>query len=223
VEEIADQVAGADATRGQRVRLAVEYAVLFFGAVIGYTLAGSPGSPIPVLLMMAGLAAWYLRRRPDFDRASFWRAAGLRGQLPAMLARWAVAVAVTLAGLAVFAPDRLFDLPRERPLIWAFVAVFYPLLSVYPQELVYRAFLMYRYAPVFGTGRGLIVASAAAFGNAHIIFGNALSVVLTLAGGALFATRYRRTGSLLAASVEHALYGLLVFTAGLGEYFYHGA
>lgn len=176
VEELADPAAAeAGVRRGQRVRLAVEYTLLFVGAVVGYTLAGSPGSPIPVLLMMAGLAAWYLRRRPDFDQAAFWRAAGLRGQLPGMLALWAVAVAVTLAGLAVFA------------------------------------------------GRGLVAASAAAFGCAHIIFGNALSVVLTLAGGALFATRYRRTGSLFAASVEHALYGLLVFTAGLGEYFYHGA
>jgi membrane protease YdiL (CAAX protease family) len=220
VSEIADQVA---VTPGQRVWLAAEYLVVFFGVVGGYTIAGSPGSPIPVLLAMAGLAAWYLWRQPGFDAAAFWRRDGLRGQLPAMLARWAVAAALAVGALAVFAPDRLFDLPRERPVIWAAVVVFYPLLSVYPQELVYRAFVMHRYAPLFGTGPGLVAASAASFGWAHIIFGNALSVVLTLAGGALFATRYRRTGSLLAASVEHALYGLLVFTVGLGEYFYHGA
>jgi uncharacterized protein len=205
------------------VWLAAEYSLVFFGAVIAYTVAGSPGSPIPVLLAMAGLALWYLRRRPDVDRAALWRPAGLRGQLPSMLVLWAVAAVLAVAALAVFDRDRLFELPRERPLLWVLIIVFYPLVSVYPQELVYRAFLMRRYAPLFGTGPGLVAASAAAFGCAHIIFGNALSVVLTLAGGALFATRYRRTGSLLAASVEHALYGILIFTVGLGEYFYHGA
>jgi uncharacterized protein len=77
---------------------------------------------------------------------------------------------------------------------------------------------MHRYAPVFGTGRALLAVSATAFGFAHLIFGNALSVVLTLVGGWQFARRYQRTGSLLAASVEHAIYGLLVFTAGLGQF-----
>lgn len=203
--------------------LAVEYGLVFFGAVVAYTAAGSPGSPIPVLVVMAGLALWYLRRRPDVNRAALWRPAGLRRQLPSMLALWVVAAVLAVAALAVFDRDRLFELPRERPLLWALIIVFYPLVSVYPQELVYRAFLMHRYAPLFGTGRGLVAASAAAFGCAHIIFGNPLSVALTLVGGALFATRYRRTGSLLAASVEHALYGILVFTVGLGEFFYHGA
>jgi hypothetical protein len=48
-------------------------------------------------------------------------------------------------------------------------------------------------------------------------------VLLTLAGGWLFARRYQRTRSLLAASVEHALYGVLAFTVGLGTLFYHAA
>jgi hypothetical protein len=47
--------------------------------------------------------------------------------------------------------------------------------------------------------------------------------VLTLIGGWLFARRYQRTRSLLAASVEHALYGVLAFTVGLGALFHHGA
>ena len=223
MEEIVGRPGGVGIGRGQRVRLTVEYLLLFFVAVIGYAVAHIPGGPIPVLLALAGLAFWYLRRQPDFDRAALWRPAALRGQLPAMLALWALAIVVAIGALAVFAPDRLFDLPRQRPAIWVAVMIFYPLFSVYPQEMVYRAFLMHRYAPVFGTGRGLVAASAAAFGCAHVIFGNVLSVVLTLVGGALFASRYRRTRSLFTVSVEHALYGLLVFTVGLGQYFYHGA
>jgi membrane protease YdiL (CAAX protease family) len=101
--------------------------------------------------------------------------------------------------------------------------VFYPLLSVYPQELLYRSFLLHRYRPVFGDGTGAAAASAVAFGCAHLMFHNVLSVLLTLVGGWLFARRYQRSRSLLTASVEHALYGVLAFTIGLGALFYHGA
>jgi uncharacterized protein len=44
-------------------------------------------------------------------------------------------------------PDRLIRLSRRAPLIWVFAAVFYPMLSMYPQELVFRAFLMHWYGP----------------------------------------------------------------------------
>jgi uncharacterized protein len=120
-------------------------------------------------------------------------------------------------------PGRLFDLPRTEPVIWAAVVVLYPLLSVYPQEVLYRAFLLHRYAPLIGTGRWAAAASAVAFGFAHLIFGNGVAVVLTLGGGWLFARRYQRSRSLLTVSVEHALYGVLIFTVGLGSLFYHGA
>ena len=94
---------------------------------------------------------------------------------------------------------------------------------MYPQELVFRAFVLERYRPLFGSGRGIAAASAVAFGFVHVIFGNLLAVGLSLIGGWLFARRYQRTRSLLATSIEHALYGQLVFTIGLGAYFYHGA
>ncbi|MEV0717803.1 hypothetical protein [Asanoa sp. NPDC050611] len=48
-------------------------------------------------------------------------------------------------------------------------------------------------------------------------------MLLTPAGGWLFARRYQRTRSLLVASVEHSRSGVLAFTIGLGDLFYHGA
>ncbi|MFF5174662.1 type II CAAX prenyl endopeptidase Rce1 family protein [Micromonospora sp. NPDC000089] len=209
--------------RSRRARLAVEYAVLFFGLVTAYTVADVPGGPIPPLVVLGLAAWWYLRRRPDFDHADLLRPAALRPALSRILALWAVALVLAVAAVAVLTPERLFDLPRERPLLWTAVMVFYPLFSVYPQELIFRAFLMHRYAPLFGTGVGAVAASAAAFGFAHVIFGNVASVLLTVAGGWLFARRYRATRSLLTASVEHALYGVLAFTVGLGNLFYHAA
>jgi uncharacterized protein len=208
---------------GRRFWLAFEYLILFFGVVGVYALLGSPGSPIPFLLVL-GAAAWlYLRRQPTFERADLWRASALRSALPSILALWAAGAVLMVVAIAIWDPDRLLQFPREEPLMWILVAVLYPLLSVYPQELLFRAFLMHRYEPVFGNGLAAVAASAAAFGYSHIIFGTAIAVVLTVIAGWLFAWRYHRTRSLLTASVEHALYGVLAFTAGLGDLFYHGA
>jgi uncharacterized protein len=100
--------------------------------------------------------------------------------------------------------------------------VAYPVLSVYPQGILYRAFFFQRYAALFPGKWAMIVASAAAFAFLHIIFRNWLAVALTFAGGLLFAARYAETDSLFTSSFEHALYGCWLFTIGLGQYFYHG-
>lgn len=202
--------------------LTVEFVALFFGLTGLYAVCLRGVGPLPFLLVITVGVVIYLRRT-GFDRRSFWRADALRPALPAILALWAVAAVALTAAVAVLRPDSLFDLPRERPLIWVLVLVFYPLVSVYPQELLFRAFLFHRYTPVFGDGPRMIAASAIAFGFAHFVVGNLISVLLSVAAGVLFATRYRRTRSLLATSVEHALYGILVFTVGLGDFFYHGA
>jgi membrane protease YdiL (CAAX protease family) len=211
------------ATRARRGYLAVEYAVLFFGLVSVYALFLRGTSPIPVLVVLAGAALAVLLRAPDFDRASLWRPGVIRGQVRSIAGCWALAVLISLALVLVLRPEMLLGFPRAEPVLWALVMVLYPILSVYPQELLFRAFLFHRYRPLFGDGVGVVLASAAAFGFAHIAFGNWIAVVLSLFGGALFALRYQRTRSLLCVSVEHALYGMLVFTIGLGDYFYHGS
>ncbi|GAA2629697.1 CPBP family glutamic-type intramembrane protease [Paractinoplanes durhamensis] len=198
----------------------LEYVLVFFGLVGLYIAVHVPGGPIPILLLAAVAVVVYLRRTGGF--APFRRSA-LRPALPGMLLRWAAVSVLAVVAVAVVDRDHLFDLPRREPLLWLAVIVFYPLVSVYPQELLFRAFLLRRYAPVFGTGLGAAAASAAAFGFAHLLFGNVLAVLATIAGGWLFARRYQRTRSLLVVSVEHALYGITIFTVGLGQYFYHGA
>ncbi|WP_433375544.1 CPBP family glutamic-type intramembrane protease [Actinoplanes sp. CA-142083] len=197
----------------------VEYLLIFFGLVGVYIAVHVPGGPIPVLLVAAVAIVFYLRRATGFDRANFWRRGSLRG----VLLLWAAVTVLTVAAVAIFDRDMLFDLPRREPLLWLAIIVFYPLVSVYPQELLFRAFLLHRYSPVFGFHRAAAAASAAAFGFAHLLFGNVIAVVATVVGGWLFARRYQRTQSLLVVSIEHALYGITIFTVGLGQYFYHGS
>ncbi|WP_067680235.1 CPBP family intramembrane glutamic endopeptidase [Nocardia miyunensis] len=209
--------------RWRRAYLAAEYAALFFGGTTAYNalLRGKP--PIPALLALAAGATVYLRRSPGFDRDSLWRSEAFGEQAGSMaVSAGANALALT-AATSVLRRGDLFDLPRRNPWLWLAVMVLYPALSVYPQEVVFRSFLFHRYAPVFGEGPGLVAASAAAFGYVHIIFGNWFSVAASGVGGWLFATRYLRSRSLFTASVEHSLYGMLIFTIGLGRYFYHGA
>jgi membrane protease YdiL (CAAX protease family) len=134
----------------------------------------------------------------------------------------ALAPLIALATWLAF-PHLFLELPRQRPLLWALIMVFYPLLSVWPQEMLYRFLLFHRFRDLFGGDFALILASASAFGFAHIIFLNWIAIIMTAAGGLLFARDYARHRSLLLTCLEHSLYGCLIFTVGLGRFFYTGA
>lgn len=161
-----------------------------------------------------------LRRDPTFGRNQLWGSAGLKHHAWSIIALSGVGLVGLTAGTLLFEPDRFLALPRNRTGLWALIMLLYPILSVYPQELIYRAFLMHRYQPVFPGKWSMIAASAAAFAYGHIIINNLLAVIMTLVGGALFAWRYQRSRSLAAVWLEHAIWGCLIFTIGLGAYFY---
>src|SRR5262249_4476515 len=110
---------------------------------------------------------------------------------------------------------------KTAPALWFLVMVVYPIVSVYPQELLYRAYFFHRFRPLFGNGPTMIVVSALLFGFVHIIFGNWISIALTAVGGALFGITYRNSRSLLLTCLEHTLFGDFIFTIGIGRYFYH--
>jgi membrane protease YdiL (CAAX protease family) len=157
----------------------------------------------------------------QFKTSQLWQVGHLR-ELKAVLIRFTVA-AVLLGGYVVaFEPDLLFNFPRYRPHTWTMVMILYPLLSVCPQGLTHRAFLFHRYQLIF-RGGWMIFASAAAFSFMHIVFKNPLALLLTFAGGLLFAKTYTDSRSLIVSLVEHALYGNYIFTIGLGKYLYLGA
>ena len=101
--------------------------------------------------------------------------------------------------------------------------VLYPLMSVLVQELVYRTFFFHRYGVLFGNWWwGAILLNGVLFGLGHIVIGTPLAIYGTMATGALFAWRYAMTRSFWAVFIEHTLWGALVFTVGLGRYFFTG-
>lgn len=201
------------------VRLGLEFFALFGIGPALWALGFVKPNLFLVLALLAGGSAFLLIRDRSFDRMRLWNFAAAKAELPAILKRFAVLSIALTAIVAILTPDILFRFPLERPLLWLMVCVLYPIFSVFPQTLIYRTFLFHRYADLFPTATMRIIASTVAFGFAHVILHNQLAVILTAFGGFLFARTYQRTNSSLASAIEHALYGTMVFTIGLGASF----
>ncbi len=170
------------------------------------------------------LVVW-LRVARRFTRRDFW--SGRAGpdtsvEVVRIVARFGVNSIGIVALTFVLFPDRLLEFPASEPLRWVAVLVGYPLVMVYPQELVFRAFFSERYAVVLGSRKWVLLINGILFGWVHILYGNWVAVVLSGVGGVLFMDTYLRTRSLRLVCLEHALYGNLIFTVGLGEFFYSG-
>jgi uncharacterized protein len=205
-----------------RLYLVLEFLLIFIGIPLLIAYRVLPNLPIPYLLVVTLLVVLVLRRDASFDMDRLVSTRVIRPNLPALLLRDAVFLILLALAVRVFAPDLLFSLVKRSVGLWALIMVLYPLVSVYPQEILYRAFFFHRYKPLFGSGWTMFVASASAFGFAHVIFGNWLAMALCAAGGLLFALTYSNSGSLLLACIDHAIFGNFLFTIGLGRFFYHG-
>ena len=202
--------------------LTIEFAAVFVIVPLLIYYRRIPNLPIPYLLGIALLAFLVLRSDPTFDLSQLAHWGNIRPFLGTILIRDAVCLAGLGMAVYLLAPELLFSLIRRSPWLWALIFLLYPILSVYPQELLYRAFFFHRYQALFGRGWGMMLASALAFGFVHIIFRNWLAVGLCVIGGFLFSLTYQTSGSLLLACLEHAIFGNFLFTIGLGQFFYHG-
>ncbi|MEM9140474.1 MAG: CPBP family intramembrane glutamic endopeptidase [Pseudomonadota bacterium] len=175
-----------------------------------------------VVWLLAGVAALLLIFTPGFQWSMLWRGPVL-GEWRLILV-FVLATAATCAAF-VFAlvPERFLEIPRNRPELWIMIITAYPLLSAWPQELIYRSLFFERYGVLFSSPMVLILANGVVFGLGHLFYMNAVTILMTAAGGAIMGWAYLRGRSMLLAWVLHALAGNLVFTMGLGTFFYSGA
>jgi len=199
--------------------------VLFAGLpLLLYTQRNALGGRIvPILVVLALGCVAVLWFDPHFDRRRMWNASSIPPQLRSVLTVFLLGVVGMIGVFAWRHPDLLWSFPREHTRTWLVLMVTYPLLSVYPQELIFRTFLFHRYDPLFGGARTKIAASGTAFGMAHIVFANWAAPLCTAVIGFWFARRYAHSESTLTVTVEHILWGMLAFTVGLGWYFYSPA
>lgn len=215
----------APLTTLRRLWLMVEMAVLLIGAPLAiHWLVHGEGVPVfSALLPVLAIALFLLAIDPTF---SFAREL-TRG---ISLVNFATIIAVLVViggGLTLWVrdvhPDWFLEFPTNRPATYQKIMILYPLFSVVAQEVVYRTFYFHRFGPLFGHARWLgIVVNSALFGFAHIVVDSPFAIVSTGIGGLILATRYALTRSYWAVYLEHALWGWLVFTVGLGRFFFSG-
>lgn len=197
---------------------------LIFGVLPLVISILKPRSWIYILLWLFTLQAWWTAcRKHGYDLQADWNPSALdKATVKRILLRFLPFAAFLLFFTWWMIPERLFSFPLERPQTWAIVMIWYPVLSVFPQEILFRAFFFRHYAPWLKNERDMLLVNAAVFGWIHVVLQNWVAVAFSAVGGWLFAHTYAKTRSLAAVCFEHALYGCWVFTLGLGWYFYHG-
>jgi len=183
----------------------------------------------PILLGVFVLLGGALVLDPSFDTRRLWNTGGFRREI-----RRIGVIFICVAPLLLFAswylafrtdllPERGFlRLPRELPVVMTLIAILYPWLSAYPQEVTHRAFFFHRYRSILGDGALAMGLNVAAFSWLHAPMWNGIALLITIPLGLLLAQTYRRSGSTLAAGFEHAIYGVWAFFCGLGYFVFTG-
>lgn len=206
---------------GNKWLLLAEGVILLLGLPLMEYLGVNPLPKLVLLVMVAAYCVYMLWRDPTFGRGLLRRSDD--DQISKTILLRLLIIAPGLLGLVwLLHPEYLFAFPIERPWIWMLVMVLYPIVSALPQEMIYRTFFFHRYQDFFYFKNSDILLSALAFSFLHIVYGNWLAIGLSFGGGILFGMTYKRTKSLFWVTIEHVLYGWLIFTLGLGRYFYSG-
>lgn len=204
-----------------RWKMLMEVTLLYIALPLVYFLGWVPVPKIPVLLLAAAYCGYRLWEDPSFGRGILFRRAS--GDISRTILLRTIAVTVTIILLIwMIQPDRFFAFPSHRPFLWFVIMLLYPLLSALPQEFIYRTYFFHKFEDYIGSEKLTIVASAVLFAFLHIVYDNWWAVVMSFVAGMLFGLTYARTKSLFWVSVEHTIYGWLVFTLGMGNYFYEG-
>lgn len=205
--------------KGPKWKRILEGVVIFIAIPLLFFWEVIPLPKIPVLLAITAYCGLQLWRDPSFGKGLLARPG--TGDISRTILLRSMGVAGLVALLVWLRnPDQLFAFPTQRPFLWMVVMVLYPILSALPQEFIFRTYFFHRYSDLFSPVKATLLASALAFAFLHIVYDNWWAIGLGFAGGLLFGSTYNRTQSLFWVTVEHAIYGCLVFTLGLGHYFY---
>ena len=115
--------------------------------------------------------------------------------------------------------DLLFIFPKTNFELWLLVILIYPFLSVIPQEIVYRVFFFQRYFPNERSFYFLTLLNMIVFSYGHIVFNNVHAILITAIVSPVFTYAYLKK-SFFTCIILHALGGQIIFTLGLGKYFF---
>ncbi|KGJ01992.1 CPBP family intramembrane glutamic endopeptidase [Paracoccus sphaerophysae] len=197
-----------------------EFVALFVGAPLAMALFLPRGGLFPALALftLGGVALiWWTG---EFD----WRELRRGWSRIDWLRMAAFGLFVGATGYLVMAASQPGFVPNTSPQRLRFLAMLwllYPILSALPQELIFRALYFHRYAALMGDARTARLVNAAIFSLAHLMYWSVVVAVMTFVGGWIFAKLYQDKG-FPAAWVAHAIAGNMLFTVGMGHYFWSG-
>jgi len=207
------------------VYIVIEFAVLCVllpALIVGFRLA-----PLMFVILWSVFAYCVVIDRLCHPEriADIWKSSAIRDRRnwSPMLVRWVICSLGMVVFMLWYDPGRLFSLFYTRPVLIPVLLVLYPILSAFPQEYIFCHYFFRRYSGLFRGDRALIIASSLTFAFAHMLFINWVAPFFSLIAGVIFARTYAQTRSLGLVSLEHALYGNVLFLVGMGWYFYHGA
>ena len=178
---------------------------------------------IPALIILMAVCGMLLLSDPHFKR---FRLTSL-GQFSAVKRRLfsLFFLGALFSGMfyGIMNQENWFSLPRNSFNDWLMLLLLYPILSVMPQELIFRTYFFHRYKRIMPSKTVRIIVSASVFALAHIVYANVLAVLLAFLGGLLFSYTYAQSRSTFVCVIEHSLWGLWMFTLGLGDVLDAGA
>lgn len=220
-----DAAAAPAPASARAARLWAELVALYVGLPLTLALVLEPSALWTVVFGAFGLGLGLLAVTPGFAWREL-REGPLVGDWR-LLAGFTAVTAALAGGAALWlAPGAFLGLATHRTGLWLTILALYPILSALPQEILYRVLFFRRYGGLFARREVAVAVNAGLFGLAHLFLWNWVAVAATTVGGALFALAYLGTGrgrNLLFAVLLHAIAGWILFTAGLGTFFYHGA
>ncbi|MDO5371318.1 CPBP family glutamic-type intramembrane protease [Paracoccus sp. (in: a-proteobacteria)] len=204
----------------RRAVLWAEFLALFAGAPLAIALFLPPREMFTALFAFALVGLGLLWWTGNFDWRNLLRGWGR--------VSWTRSIAfgglVAVTGFAImrlsqpgFRPDLSPDRLGFLLVLWCL----YPLLSALPQELIFRSLFFHRYGGLFPGAAQARLANAALFSLAHLMYWSWVVLALTFLGGLVFAHVYLRRG-FPAVWVLHGISGNVLFTVGMGRYFFSG-
>lgn len=201
-------------------KLAIEFVLVFLIVPLLVRFFYLPLGLNPlILLWVAAIVLFWICR--EEIREGFQRPGRKEFQLIAVMV--VITFVASVSFVYFFDSIPVFNLIKERPLLFGMICVLYPIFSALPQELIFRFFFCKRYEDLFSTTVPFVLVNAFCFGYIHIIYMNWIAIGGCLIAGLFMAAFFHRFRNLSSAWVLHSLLGIVVFASGAGIHFYHKA
>lgn len=202
-------------------QLCAEFTLLYLITPISIAVTLPATVMFPALFLMTAVGLFLLHYSQDFRWT--WLLRGLnrvRGR--EVLGFAAFVLASSVAWIYLIRPEAAFQLLLSNPELMLLIALLYPILSAFPQELIFRPLFFGRYREILPRGHLAMVLNAGIFALAHLMYWSTTVIVMTFVGGLVFAWAYEVRRSFLMAVILHSIAGVILFAVGLGIFFYSG-